>query len=378
MAGIYIHIPFCKQACYYCDFHFSTSLKKKEELIRSLVKEILLRKNYINSNESINTIYFGGGTPSLLSEQEIMLIFEALHAHFQIEKNAEITFEANPDDLNIKTLQNLKLTPINRLSIGVQSFVNEDLKWMNRAHNETQAIASIKTAQDIGFNNITIDLIYGTPTLTNENWTNNLQTAFSLNIKHISAYCLTIEPQTVLGNWLHKQKIKPIDEDKSAEQFEIMLHAMEKNHFVQYEISNFCSENAYSKHNSNYWLGEHYLGLGPSAHSYNGISRQWNVSNNTLYIQSINNHKLPYEEEVLTISQQYNEYILTSLRTMWGVDLAKINNKFGGNYLKYLLESSSIHEKSENIENQNGILKLTQKGKLLADRITSDLFKKAN
>ncbi len=373
MPGIYIHIPFCKQACNYCDFHFSTSLNNKDAFLNALKKEIEMQKNYLNG-ETISTIYFGGGTPSLLSETELMNIFETLNKYFIISKDAEITLEANPDDLSKEKIKQLNATPINRLSIGIQSFYDEDLKLMNRAHNSKEAISAVKEAQDKGFENITIDLIYGIPTLSNTNWKNNLATAFGLDVKHISAYCLTVEPKTVLAHQIKTGEIKNVDEQQSAEQFEIMLEAMNKNNFIQYEISNFCKEGFYSKHNSNYWLKENYLGLGPSAHSYNGHSRQWNVSNNTLYIQSIEKGELNFEKEELTTNQRFNEYVLTSLRTIWGMDLNYIERAFGKDYLTHSLKEAGKYLETKSVLHQENKLILSDKGKLFADKIASDLF----
>ncbi len=378
MAGIYIHIPFCKQACHYCDFHFSTVLKNKEQFLKALVKEIELQKNYFSelptSEQTINTVYFGGGTPSLLSQSELMYVFDALNKSFEIKPNAEITLEANPDDLTLKKIQELRATPINRFSIGIQSFFDEDLKLMNRAHNSQEALTAVKASQDKGFENITIDLIYGIPTLSNANWKHNLNTAFGLDVKHISSYCLTVEPKTALANFVKEGKIKNVDEQQCADQFEIMLEAMHKNNFIQYEISNFCKDNAFSKHNSNYWLKSTYLGLGPSAHSYNGTSRQWNISNNGLYIQSLEKSELTFEEEFLTTSQQYNEYILTSLRTMWGADLNVIETKFGKEYVSHCLTEAAEYIDNKDIRKEENTLFLSDKGKLFADRIASSLF----
>jgi len=374
MAGIYIHIPFCKQACHYCDFHFSTSLQNKSSFLNALKKEIALRKKYLE-NETISTIYFGGGTPSLLSKIELMDIFDTLNQHFMIHPEAEITLEANPDDLTELKINELKDTPINRLSIGIQSFYDEDLKLMNRAHSSEEALKAVKVALENGFENITIDLIYGIPTLTHHNWRNNLQIAFALNIKHISAYCLTVEPKTALAHQVKTGSVKNVDEQHSSEQFEIMLEAMHKNDFVQYEISNFCKEGAYSKHNSSYWLKEKYLGLGPSAHSFNGSSRQWNVSNNALYIQSLDKGELNFEKEELTINQCYNEYILTSLRTIWGIDLDYLEQAFGSRYLSFFITDAEPYIQSGHVLNEEKKIYLSDKGKLIADKISSDLFK---
>lgn len=374
MAGIYIHIPFCKQACNYCDFHFSTSLKNKEALLHALNKEIELQKDYLETKR-ISTVYFGGGTPSLLEQTELMRIFDSLNKYFEIDSDAEITLEANPDDLTKNKIRELRSTPINRLSIGIQSFYDEDLKLMNRAHNSQEAISAVKGAQDADFENITIDLIYGIPGLTEHRWRNNLQNAFLLDVKHISAYCLTVEPKTVLAHQVKTGIIKNVDELQSSEQFEIMLEAMKKNNFVQYEISNFCKDDQYSRHNSNYWLKEKYLGLGPSAHSFNGESRQWNISNNALYIKSLENNAIDFELEQLNIDQRYNEYILTSLRTMWGSDLERIGSDFGNDFKSHCLKEAQKYIETADITIETNTLFLTDKGKLIADKIASDLFK---
>ncbi len=374
MPGIYIHIPFCKKACHYCDFHFSTSLKNKDAFSTALKKEIDLRKEYLGTKK-ISTVYFGGGTPSLLTPKEILKIFEALNKYFSIDTDAEITLEANPDDLVKDKILELKQTPINRLSIGIQSFFDEDLKLMNRVHNSEEAIRSVKISQDAGFENITLDLIYGIPSLTNEKWMTNLSTAFSLNVPHISSYCLTVEPQTALAHFIKKRKIKNVDEEKSAAQFEIMIGEMTRNNFIQYEISNFCKEGFYSRHNSNYWKQEYYLGLGPSAHSFDGTSRQWNIANNNLYIQALQEGDLKFEKEILAKEQQYNEYVLTSIRTIWGTDLNCVGKIFGEELLHYCIAESKSHIDTGNLIRRGNKLFLTGKGKLLADTITSDLFK---
>ncbi len=384
MAGIYIHIPFCKQACHYCDFHFSTSLQNKDAFLAALKKEILLQKEYFNNSLSflqgegrgeVSSIYFGGGTPSLLSKNELIDIFECLKKNFQIHEDAEITLEANPDDLTEGKIKELKATPINRLSIGVQSFYDEDLKLMNRAHTAEESIKAVKFAQENGFENITIDLIYGIPGLTDHRWRNNLQIAFALNVNHISAYCLTVEPKTALAHQIKTGLVKNVDEQHGSEQFEIILEAMHQNDFVQYEISNFCKNGAFSKHNSNYWKKEKYLGLGPSAHSFNGESRQWNISNNALYIQSIEKGELNFEKELLSIEQRYNEYVMTSLRTIWGLDLNYLEHAFGKKNLEYCLTEVEQYIKSENVLAEENKLYLSDKGKLIADKIASDLFK---
>jgi oxygen-independent coproporphyrinogen III oxidase len=374
MAGIYIHIPFCKQACNYCDFHFSTSLNNKDLFLIALQKEIEMQKNYLGTGK-ISTIYLGGGTPSLLNQKELLSIFETLHKHFDIDPDAEITLEANPDDLTEKKIKEIKTTQVNRFSIGIQSFYNDDLQLMNRAHNAEEALNAINNVQESGFENISIDLIYGIPTLTEHKWRNSLQIAFALDVKHISAYCLTVEPKTALAHAVKTGKIKNVDEDQSAAHFEIMLEGMKKNHFIQYEISNFCKEGYYSRHNSSYWLKERYLGLGPSAHSYNGINRQWNVSNNAVYIREIENDRLKFEKEELTPAQRFNEYILTSIRTIWGTDLQFIEENFGEEFKLKTLKEAAKYITTSDLVNEKNKLFLTDKGKLIADRISSDLFK---
>ncbi len=374
MSGIYIHIPFCLQACSYCDFHFSTSLQNKDSFLKALEKEIKLRSNYLSTSDTIESIYFGGGTPSLLSVEELLRIFELLHAHFTISSDAEITLEANPEDLAKEKVRDFRTTPINRFSIGIQSFFEADLKFMHRAHSAERGINAVKTAQDAGFENISIDLIYGTPTLSNDNWKINLQQAFDLQVKHISAYCLTVEERTALHKHIASGKVQNVEDEKSAQHFEILTTAMHKHGFIQYEISNFCTENHYSRHNSNYWKQKKYIGLGPSAHSFDGASRQWNVRNNALYIRSLEKNELNFEREELTIAQNYNEYLMTGLRTMWGCDLKFIEKEFGNDLLNFLKNEATQHFVSGNIIEKENQLYLTEKGKLLADKIASDLF----
>lgn len=373
MAGIYIHIPFCKKACHYCDFHFSTSLRQKEKVVHALQKEIELRKHYL-ADAPIETIYLGGGTPSLLSPDELSSLFESIHRHFTVIESPEITLEANPDDLTASKIKELAHSPINRLSIGIQSFRDEDLKWMNRAHHANQAKEAVKSAQNSGFDNITIDLIYGLPHLDEASWKANLQQAFELNIQHISAYCLTVEPGTALGYNVSKGKSKDVDDDLAGLQFELMLDMMNKHGFEQYEISNFAKNECYSRHNSNYWNKTHYLGIGPSAHSFDGTSRAWNIANNKKYCDAIFNGKLAAEQEELDLTTRYNEHILTGLRTKWGVNLSQIKKYYGEDFQNFLLNSSSKFISSKLIERSADSLLLTEKGKLFVDKIASDLF----
>ena len=326
MAGIYIHIPFCKQACYYCDFHFSTSLKKKDELIQSLVKEIELRKIELQ-NETVETVYFGGGTPSLLSNQELELLINTVHKNYKVAENPEISLEANPDDLSNTRIIELSKSQINRLSIGIQSFFERDLKLMNRAHNVEEARKCLDEATK-HFNNISVDLIYGIPDLSNEEWIENIEIALSYNIPHISSYALTVEPKTALESFIKKGIIKNVDDDLAQEQFHILIDKLEYAGFEHYELSNFGKQDYYSKNNTAYWQGKSYLGIGPSAHSFNGKQRGWNVRNNSKYIKSIQQNILPIEIETLSVTDKYNEYVMTGLRTIWGVSLTKVESDF--------------------------------------------------
>jgi oxygen-independent coproporphyrinogen III oxidase len=373
VAGIYIHIPFCKQQCNYCDFHFSTSLKNKNGLLQALLQEIEIRNSF-TKGPKIKTIYFGGGTPSLLSGKELSLIFEQLNKHFEIESDAEITLEANPDDLNTKKIKELKNTPINRFSIGIQSFFDKDLQFMNRAHNSQEAERSIKGVQDGGWNNITIDLIYGTPTLNNEMWQENLEKFSNWNIPHLSAYGLTVEEKTPLFHAIKKGKTENLDQEKAKQQFELLMKFAKKEELEHYEISNFAKKGFMAKHNSSYWKGDSYLGLGPSAHSFDHNKRQWNIANNSLYIKAINERAPSIKEEILSEKEQFNEYIMVSLRTIWGCNRDVIELRFSSFLVDYFDFSIKKWIKNGKIKQNSAIFKLTQKGKILADRITSDLF----
>ena len=368
MAGIYIHIPFCKQACSYCNFHFNTSLRRKNELVAALLSETELRKDYLK-NETIETIYFGGGTPSLLTSAECQALIENIFTNFNVDPDAEITLETNPDDISNENLAEWKLAGINRLSIGIQSFFDEDLKWMNRAHNADHALASLNSATK-QFNNITIDLIYGTPFLTNDRWKENVKRAVEFNIPHLSCYALTVEPKTPLYKMIEKHKTANVDADKQSEQFMLLMQWTEGAGYEHYEISNFSKPGFRSRHNSSYWQGKKYLGIGPSAHSFNSESRQWNVANNNIYINSIKNGTIPFQIEILTPTQQLNEYIMTSLRTMEGLDLNHTGNAASN---KLQAASKKFIERNLMIEEQNH-LKLTKKGKLFADGLAAELF----
>ena len=377
MAGIYIHIPFCKQACNYCNFHFSTSLQLKDELIAAMIKEIHLvteKANHSSEKELCETIYFGGGTPSILSIKELNNILASLFSKFEIAKDAEITLEANPDDITAEKLQLWKKVGINRLSIGVQSFLDQELVWMNRAHSSADSLRCIDEIKNAGFSDYSIDLIYGSPLLNNQDWLNTIDTVINKNIPHISCYALTVEPKTALHKMIAQNKKESVDAEKQAEQFVLLMNQMEQAGYEHYEISNFSKPGRRSKHNSSYWQGKKYYGFGPAAHSYDGIKRKWNVSNNALYIQSLKKNSIPSEEETLTSTQSINEYIMTSLRTIEGLDLEKINSLFGTNHVNQLLNASKKYIQSEKIIQQNNRLILTKQGKLFADGIAADLF----
>ncbi|MEY8869313.1 radical SAM family heme chaperone HemW [Meridianimaribacter flavus] len=373
MAGIYIHIPFCKQACHYCDFHFSTSLKQEDKMLSALKVELILRKNEMK-NTTIETIYFGGGTPSILKVEDIEWLISLIKIDYQVSETAEITLEANPDDLNLEYLKALSKSSVNRLSIGIQSFFEDDLKLMNRAHNANEAKTCLEQATQY-FNNISIDLIYGIPGSTNERWIENIDTALGFNIPHISSYALTVEPKTALEHFIKKGIIANVDDDLANEQFHILIEKLNQNGFVHYELSNFGKEGFFSRNNSAYWKGKPYLGIGPSAHSFDGTTRGWNINNNSKYIKSILNHELPIETETLTVTDAYNEYVMTGLRTIWGVSLDKVERDFGKDYKSYLLSQADNHLKNELLYIEEDKLLVTKKGKFLSDGIASDLFK---
>lgn len=384
MAGIYIHIPFCKQACHYCNFHFSTSLRYKNELITALLKEIELTANFFPEAKAsagmVETIYFGGGTPSLCTEDEIRKIIDTIRNTFPVSPGAEITLEANPDDISEKKLQQWKNPGINRLSIGIQSFFEEDLLWMNRAHNSQQAWESLVLATRY-FNNITIDLIYGTPDLTNEKWKQNVDKAISLCIPHLSCYALTVEPKTPLQKLIREHKTPDVNSDQQSEQFLLLMEWMQQAGYEHYEISNFAKPGFQSRHNSSYWKGKPYFGFGPSAHSFDGRSRWWNVANNTKYMRSIEQGIIPFEKEVLTAKQQINELIMISLRTQEGLDLERITQDIQGmnkeelvKVQNELLKESARYVRNGLMVQEEGRLRLTREGKLLADGIAANLF----
>ncbi len=376
MAGIYIHIPFCKKACHYCNFHFSTSLQHKNELLDCLVQEIVLQKNYLN-HERIDTIYFGGGTPSLLDASSLHAIVENIKNHHDISPNVECTLEANPDDLTQEKLKQFAAIGINRLSIGIQSFHEEDLQYMNRSHSAAQAIQCVAFAQQAGIQNISVDLIFGFPVLSHSKWEQNIDQVLQMNVPHISCYAMTVEPQTALAHQIDKKISAPINAEQSAEQYVYLMQALAKADYNHYEISSFAKENKQSQHNSNYWKGISYLGIGPSAHSFNGDTRQWNKANNAEYIRNIHNHIVPFELEELTTAQKINEKIMISLRTANGLDATQIKKMMTAKQFHLLNTMMDTFTKNEMIFVENDFWKLTNKGKLFADHIASELFVEA-
>lgn len=373
MPGLYLHIPFCRQACHYCDFHFSTSLKYKDDMIGALLQEINLQRDYL-ADKRIETIYFGGGTPSILTASDISRLIGRVSEHFELTQDAEITLEANPDDLGKDVIHALKDTPVNRLSVGVQSFYDEDLKWMNRSHSAEQALSGIKRAQDAGFENITLDLIYGFQDLSNAKWKYNIRTALELDVPHISSYSLTVEPRTALAKFIKTGKENMPPDEQAADQFLLLIDELVSSGYMHYEISNFAKPGYQSRHNSNYWMNQHYLGIGPSAHSYNGSSRQWNIPNNFKYMESISKGIVPFEREELSPEQQTNEYLMTSLRTARGIDLSYLKTLFGDDVAGNVAASAGIFIEKKWLYLENHHLILSREGKLFADKIASELF----
>lgn len=378
MPGIYIHIPFCRQACHYCNFHFSVSRKHQAAFLLALQREIALQKDFFKPGKGektlLNTLYLGGGTPSLLSAEELNLIFSQVQQYFRLAPDAEITLEANPDDLDPDKLNALKQLGINRLSIGIQSFREEDLRYMNRSHNAGQAMKVLEDAHKAGFRNITADLIYGTPGMDDAQWRENIMQLVNMGIPHISAYSLTVEKKTALDVFIRKGQAAPVDEDQSARQFEILCEVTAANGFQHYEISNFGKPGYFSQHNLSYWSGEPYMGLGPSAHSFIPGMRQWNIANTCAYIDSMKENKIPMERETLTLSQQYNEYVMTALRTMWGIEKEQIVSRFGEAYLQHLQKESREKIHDGRMEGTKTHFVITPKARFFADGIAADLF----
>jgi oxygen-independent coproporphyrinogen-3 oxidase len=373
MAGLYIHIPFCKQACYYCDFFFSTNQKQRLEIVRAITTEIALQKDYLGG-EILETIYFGGGTPSILLPSELNEILEAVYRNFAVYDRPEISLEANPDDLTKEKLEDLHNAGINRLSVGIQSFDNQVLKSLNRAHDNLMARGCIEDARKAGFENISIDLIYALPKRTDEDWQKDIDRALEISPTHISSYSLTIEEKTVFGKWTKQGKMEPVDDDVSARQLSLLIDHLEGANYEQYEVSNFAKPGFQSRHNSNYWKNKKYLGVGPSAHSYNGESRQYNVSNNAAYLRALQQEKIPYTIEVLTRHDKINEYLLTTLRTSWGADLKTLRERFSFDPIEENNDYLQSLQRKGLIAIEGNILELTRKGLFLADKIASDLF----
>ena len=373
MAGIYIHIPFCKKLCFYCDFYHIVSVKDSSSFIDALLKETSQRKDYLK-NETVTTIYFGGGTPSVFSIEEIGRILTNINKNFTISNDCEITIELNPDDVTPEYLRSLKSLNINRISLGIQSWHDPDLRMLNRRHDSAQAALALTNTLGAGFDNVTIDLIYGIPGMTVKDWESNLDFSFTFDIKHLSAYHLTIEQGTVFGKMLQKGDIAEIDENDSAAQFNTLIEKAENAGFVQYEISNFGKPGFFSKHNSNYWKQVNYLGLGPSAHSFNGYSRQWNVRDLKGYINAVNKGKIYFESEDLDTKTRFNEYIMTSLRTMWGIDLEYVETTFEKEGYDYVLNLSGKYRNYGLMKLEKNSLVLTNQGKLISDNIISEFM----
>ncbi len=372
MAGIYIHIPFCKVKCHYCDFHFSTQLNNVDTVIEAMCKEITERKHYLN-HQNIKTIYLGGGTPSILSFNHLEKLIDEVKKHYDLVPDYEFTIECNPDDITLEKLNEFKQLGINRLSIGIQSFDEDQLKSLNRAHNAKEARQAVELAIATGFDNITIDLIYGLPDTDENYWRKQIEQAIDLGISHISSYCLTFEEKTVFGNWLKKGKIKALPDETSLNQFKQLCQSLEQAGYEHYEISNFALPGFVSKHNSSYWLGASYIGIGPSAHSFNGKSRQWNMANNAIYSKNINSNVTYYEVEVLTENDRFNEYIMTRIRTKWGIELDYLKTHFPQqinqviDQIKLFIETGKLQANADSIT-------LTKSGKFLSDHITEKLF----
>ncbi|MDC7994072.1 radical SAM family heme chaperone HemW [Altibacter sp. HG106] len=371
MSGLYLHIPFCKQACHYCDFHFSTSLKKKEPLLRAMENELQLRKNELKG--PLETIYFGGGTPSLLTSEEIARLLSVISDTFSLETSPEITLEANPDDLSEAVLEQLAKSRVNRLSIGVQSFFEQDLKLMNRAHTAGEAWEVMQRALDY-FENVSMDLIYGIPDMSLGRWEENLEKAFALKVPHLSCYALTVEPRTALKKFIEKGIVPPVEDEAAQQHHELLVKATKEEGYVNYEFSNFGKPGYASRNNQGYWLGKPYLGIGPSAHSYDGRQRSWNIANNAQYIRALQREILPIERETLTKTDRYNEYVMTRLRLQEGMDLNVLETTFGTLYRDYAEQQAATHIAQGYLLQQGTTLRVSEKGKFLSDGIASDLF----
>ncbi|RNC91941.1 MAG: radical SAM family heme chaperone HemW [Allomuricauda sp.] len=372
MAGIYVHVPFCKQACHYCDFHFSTNVKRKRQMVAALAKEITLRRSELQGQQ-VETIYFGGGTPSVLEVDEVVQLISVIQTNYQLVDNPEITLEANPDDLSEDYIIALAKSPVNRLSIGIQSFFETDLRLMNRSHTAEQAVSSIKCATRY-FDNISVDLIYGIPGMDDDQWQSNIEKAVSFGLPHISSYALTVEPKTALKKFIAEKLIPEIDDEQAERQFHLLVAQLGEVGYVNYETSNFGKPGFFSKNNTAYWQGKSYLGIGPSAHSFDGEKRGWNLRNNIKYMQALAADKLPITYETLSRTDRYNEYVMTGLRTIWGVSLQKVEHEFGKTYGAYLHRQAIKYIEQKLLFWDGDILLATKKGKFLVDGIASDLF----
>ena len=372
MTGLYIHIPFCRRKCHYCNFYSLASVKYFDDLISALTKEIEFRKDEVLT--PLETIYFGGGTPSMLGHRHLEMLMETIYKNYSITKNPEITLEANPEDISKQQLQNFKKNRINRLSIGIQSFFDNELKYLNRIHSAQKAIESVKLSQDEGFDNISIDLIFGLPNATSDSWSKNLEQAFQLRVPHLSCYALTVEPGTALARFIEKGQMKNVSDELFEEQFEILLNKTTELGYQQYEISNFCLNNHYAIHNTNYWFGKPYLGVGPSAHSYDGRKRKWNVSHLKKYIDGITHGEVPLESEILTPEQKFNEFIMTRLRTRWGISLPELEKLFGEKLLTHFTGKIKKYLNSGHLQKTSGRITLTRTGKFVSDGIIAELF----
>ena len=373
MAGIYIHIPFCKRRCIYCDFFSTTQSEKKSAYVRALCRELEMRRDYVEGEE-IETIYLGGGTPSQLTEEELKAIFSSIYHIYKVKEDAEITLEANPDDLTPEYVAMLRQLPINRISMGIQTFQEEILKLLHRRHTATQAIEAFRRCREAGFQNISIDLMYGLPGETLETWKEDLRQAINLRPEHISAYHLIYEEDTALWRLREQHQVEEADEDLSVSLFETLIDHLTEAGYQHYEISNFCLSGMHSRHNSSYWTGKKYLGCGPSAHSFNGFSRQWNVASLEGYIKGVEEGELDYEVEELDLYTRYNDYVLTSIRTCWGMSLSKLRSEFGEELYRYCMRMAKPHEDQGVLENREGVLRLTRKGIFVSDGIMSDLM----
>lgn len=372
MSGLYIHIPYCAKLCYYCDFHFSLNLKTRKDFVDAVCKELQLRKDFFST--PIETIYFGGGTPSLLTDEEIGQIVSTIHETFQIQPDAEFSFECNPDDLTASYCESLLKQGVNRLSIGIQSFYDDDLQLLNRRHSVTTAQSAVKIAQAAGFQNITVDLIYGLPNMTLERWKKNLDEVGKLNVQHLSAYSLMVEEHTALHKFVRTGKFILPPEEYVLEQFNYLIDWAKANDFEQYEISNFAKNGMYSKHNTSYWTGKPYLGVGPSAHSFDGEKRFWNIAHNAKYIESLSNGVIPSETEILTTKDKYNELIMTGLRTKQGVNESVIAQNFPQEYIQNFIFCKNKFLKQNLLQENDTFVSLTRKGIMVSDMIMSEFF----